>query len=512
MPNCACPHRTPRFVRTERVSVVLLFLIAFLAAAGCQGRSTRPAASANDGRVSTPTSEREPLTFDALFTGATMRFDYMHHGNADREAISVDGYRIEGAWPGSRTQLIDPTGFGKYRFRVHDRESGRAIWSRGFASIYGEWETTGEARTTHGAFHESQRFPEPRRPVVLVLDKRGDDGRFAEIFRVECDPQSRFVDRGEVQSTYRAWSIVSSGNPATKVDLLFLGDGYTADEMDKWHADATRLAEALLAEEPFRSRRDDFNVWAIDVPSEASGVTNPRAGFWNRTRLGLQYNSMDSDRYMLSMRNREIRDIAAAAPYDAMILVANSRKYGGGGIFNLYSTAAADSAVADYLIVHEFGHAFAGLGDEYYTSPVSYEEFTTEGVEPWEPNITALVDPATLEWRDLVDDATPIPTPWNQTEYDRVAREYQAERQRLREAGASEETLEELFEQIKQKTRPMLDGERFAGKVGAFEGAGYQAKGLYRPEADCVMFTRNRLSYCRVCRRAVERIIDLYVR
>jgi hypothetical protein len=161
-------------------------------------------------------------------------------------------------------------------------------------------------------------------------------------------------------------------------------------------------------------------------------------------------------------------------------------------------------------VVHEFGHSFAGLADEYYTSQVSYEEFNEEGSEPWEPNVTALVDPAALKWGDLVAPGTPVPTPWNQAAFDEASLAYQKERQALREAGAPEEEMEALFARVKAVTEPMLAGEEHAGEVGAFEGAAYQAKGLYRPAADCIMFTRNPDTFCPVCARGIERVIALY--
>lgn len=452
-----------------------------------------------------------PAPFDQHFTGKTLRFDYYHSGTATEEHVSLDQVRLEGEWPGNRVQLLDDTNLGKYLFVVSDPRTNLPIYSRGFASIYGEWETTGEARSgVWRTFHESQRFPEPKAECQLTLKKRGADGVFREIYSAVIDPGSRFVNRSPLNAQGRAWSVFKSGSSAAKVDFLVIGDGYTAEETPEFHADVKRLVGALFDAEPFRSRRESFNVWAVDTESARSGVSMPRAGVWNDTPLGLSYNAFDSERYMLSYRNRAIREIAALAPYDTLVLLANSRKYGGGGIFNLWATCAADTAAANYIFVHEIGHSFAGLADEYYTSQVAYEGFVASGVEPWEPNITALLDPKRLKWRSLVEPSTPIPTPWNQESYDRVSREYQEKRKKLRTAGASEKELEALFDEVKKQTGPLLDGMRHAGKVGAFEGAGYQAKGLYRPELDCIMFTRNPSSFCRVCTRAIERIIRLY--
>ncbi|MFQ5526744.1 MAG: M64 family metallopeptidase, partial [Thermoanaerobaculia bacterium] len=228
--------------------------------------------------------------------------------------------------------------------------------------------------------------------------------------------------------------------------------------------------------------------------------------------LGASYNSFDSERYVLSLDDRAWRDAAAAAPYDFVILLANSEKYGGGGIYRLYATAAVDSGFAPYLMVHEFGHSFAGLGDEYYTSSVAYEDFQGEMTEPAEPNITALRDPEKLKWADLVEEGTPLPTPWGKAEFEAKQRQIQSERRRLRGEGAPESALEQLFTSEREEMTTRLGAEEYAGKVGAFEGAGYQAQGLYRPAADCIMFTRDEVGFCPVCSRAIERVIDLYSR
>ncbi len=452
-----------------------------------------------------------PSGFDSQFTGRTLRFDYFHGGTAKEEHISLGGLRLEGEWPGSRVHLLDGTNLGKYLFEVIDPATNQAVWSRGFSSIYGEWETTGEASAgIWRTLQESMRFPEPKGKVQLVLKKRGADGAFREIFSTVVDPASRFVDRSPVSTTGKVWPVFESGPPAVKVDLLVLGDGYTGKEMEKFHADVRRLMDALFATEPYKSHRSDFNVRAIDLPATASGVTDPRTGTWRKSPLGLAYNAFDSERYMLSFADEAIREAAAQAPYDALILLSNSRKYGGGGIFNLWNTAAVDSAESAYLVVHEFGHSFAGLGDEYYTSQVSYENFNPPGTEPWEPNVTALLDPQHPKWEALVAAGTPAPTPWNQDAYDKLVLSYEKIRRELREKGAPEERMEALFQEVREKTTPMLHAEKHFGKVGAFRGAAYEAKGLYRPEVDCVMFSRNPKSFCDVCARAIERVIRMY--
>jgi hypothetical protein len=449
--------------------------------------------------------------FDVRFTGATLRFDYHHTGTATEEHVAPADWRVEGAWPGSRTQLVDASGNGKYRLLVRDRQSGELLFSRGFCSIFGEWETTAEAKTAWRAFEESQRFPEPRAPAQVALEKRGADGAFHELWRGEVDPASRFVSRAPLAPWVAPIEFQVNGPPATQVDLLLLAEGYPVDGRAKFEADARRMLEALFATEPWRSRRADVSVRGVFLSgSFEGGISNPRKGVWRRSALGCSFNAFDSDRYVLTYDDRTLREVAALAPYDVVAILIDERKYGGGGIYNLWATVTVDTEPAPYVFVHELGHAFAGLADEYYTSQVAYESQGRPTVEPWEPNVTALLDPAQLKWRDLVAAGTPLPTPWRQAEYDAMDLAYQKQRQEAIARGASEEESEALMRSIRAQSAPFLRAEPHFGRVGAFEGCAYEAKGLYRPEADCIMFTRNPVPFCAVCRRAISRTIDLY--
>ena len=448
--------------------------------------------------------------YEAAFTGDTMRVDYLQTGGRGIEAVALDRIVNDGPWPGSRTSLVDETNLGKYLFEVIDRGTNRVIYSRGFASLYGEWETTPEAREMHRTFSGTLRFPWPKSPVQIVLKKRDRVNAFHEFWSAIVDPASRQVNRARLAPAGSVLTLWESGPPATKVDLLLIGDGYTAAEMAKFEADARRLVDRMFALEPYKSRRGDFNVRAIAVPAAASGVHNPRTGEMRRTQAGTEYNVFDSERYALALDNRGWRDIASSAPYDAVEILINNRYYGGGGIFNDHAAVAVDSGLADYIFAHEFGHHFAGLGDEYYTSDVAYETGAAEKVEPWEPNVTALHDPAALKWKDLVEPGTPLPTPWDKEVYEKRSAEIQAERRRLRATGAPESAMDALFATQQAWETTFLSSMTHSGKVGAFEGASYEPKGLYRPEADCIMFTRDEVGFCRVCRRAIGRIIDLH--
>ena len=451
------------------------------------------------------------LTFAPCILAApeTMRLDYYHTGNAKQETFSIDRVVIEPLpWPGNTTKNIDNSNLGKYLFEVKEQGTQRLLYSRGFASIYGEWETTDEASKISRTFHESLRFPAPTAPIEIVLKKRDPKNVFQQIWSITVDPKDIFIDRSKTSSPAPLITIQKMGEPETKVDFLILGDGYTSDEIKKFEADARRLTEALFATSPFKERRKDFNVWALCPPARESGISRPSTGIYRDSPLGATYDAFGSERYVLTFDNRAVRKIAAHAPYEFIEILANNRTYGGGGIFNLYSTVAVDNAWANYVFVHEFGHHFAGLADEYYTSPVAYVP-AKERIEPWEPNATALLDPSNLKWKDLVSPDTPIPTPWSKEAFEQYSREIQKRRAELRKNKRPESEMEDLFAEELKHEAEMFAAEKFAGRVGAFEGALYESRGYYRPQVDCIMFSRTNF-FCAVCRQAIERVIDMY--
>ena len=440
----------------------------------------------------------------------TMRVDYYHSGDASQERFSLDKVVLEpGAWPGNPARPVDDTNLGKYLFEVLDRATNRVVYSRGFASIYGEWEITGEAREVWRTFHESLRFPAPSSPVQVVLKKRDARNAFREVWSVLVDPADPFVDSSAPPAPGPLLEIERNGPPAEKVDFLIVGDGYTAAERGKFEKDARRLAEILFSTSPFKERRRDFNVWGLCPAAAESGISRPSTGIHRRSPVGATYDAFRSERYVLTFDNQALRDVAAFAPYEFIEILTNTRTYGGGGIFGLFSTVAADSLWSPYVFIHEFGHHFAGLADEYYTSDVAYEP-SQELVEPWEPNVTAHIEGDSLKWKDLVEPGTPIPTPWSKEAFEKHSAEIQKRRRQIRAENRPEEEMDALFLEQQKVETMLLGSEKFAGKVGAFEGANYSAKGYFRPQADCIMFTRNEVPFCHVCQRAIERVIDLY--
>ena len=438
-----------------------------------------------------------------LAAPATIRLDYFHTGSASEERFALDTVVQEGAWPGPPAKAIDTSNLGKYQFEVRDAKSGSLLYSRGFASIFGEWQSTAEAQHRSRTLHESLRFPAPSGPVKVSIFKRDDKNKFKELWFTEIDPLDRAVDRAAAPAGVKVWAVMQNGPPSEKVDLLLIGDGYTAKEMDKWHGDARRLTAALFATSPFKERQSDFNVWAIDVPADESGVSRPSESVYRRSPVRAAYDAFGSERYVLTFDNQRLREIAAAAPYEFVEIVVNGRKYGGGGIHNLYATVSSDNAWTPYVFVHEFGHHFAGLADEYYTSDVAYQASAAR-VEPWEPNVTA--DPAKPKWDELIARGTARPTVWPKAEFEKYQKDIRARRKKIRAENRPEEEMEALFAEEHAATTKMLSPIK---GVGVYEGAMYEAQGYYRAEADCIMFTRSD-QFCAACRRAINHVIDLY--
>jgi hypothetical protein len=450
-----------------------------------------------------------PAPFDAAFTARTMRVDLFHTGGPAGEVVAFDRAVDDGEWPGSRTRLVDDLNLGTFLFEVVDPETNRVLFSRGYSSIFGEWETTDEAKRVSRTFPESLRFPWPNRPVQVVLKRRDRENLFREVWSMRLDPASWRVNPAARPAEGKVIPLFVNGPSATKVDLLVLSEGYRAAEEAKFVGDAKRLVGLLFEKyEPFRSRKADFNVRLLFLPSAESGVFRPDSKVFRRTPLSVQYGIFGSERYVLTYEDRALREAASAAPYDAVEILVNDARYGGGGIVNFQATAAVDTAFAEYVFVHEFGHHFAGLADEYYTSDVAYETAAGERPEPWEPNVTALHDPARLKWGDLVAAGTPLPTPWDKEAFEKESRAFQAERRKRIAAGAAPAEIDELFRKERAVETKLLSSMSWSGRVGAFEGAAYEAKGLYRPAADCIMFTRDEVGFCPVCRRAIERVID----
>ncbi len=398
-------------------------------------------------------------TYDRYFEDKSLRIDYMSIGDAKTQTAVVHELREEPVWGGPKKNLIEPFGYGEYLMEIYDAASGELIYSRSFCSLFGEWRTTAEAKTETQAWYNSMSVPYPKDRIIVDLKARNKaDMKFYSIMRHEIDPSSMFIDKAPLVDN-KVVKIQDNGGPTDKVDLVFIAEGYTEAELDKFFKDAERFSEALFACPPFDTCRDDFNVWAVGTVSMDSGTSSSGIGIYKNTALKTGYYTFGLDRYLTTKDMKSIKDATWNVPCDAVFLLINAETYGGGGIYNSYACGTADNARTLNVFTHEFGHSFAGLGDEYFESEVAYESYYNLEKELWEPNITTLVE-FDRKWKDLLPEGTPIPTPLN------------------------DETKD---------------------KIGVFEGGGYLSEGIYRPMDHCMM--RDYAPFCPACSRAILQMV-----
>jgi hypothetical protein len=464
--------------------------------------------------------------FDDYFNDHTMRIDYYHIGDAESEMITLDHVYQYGIWAGSKKNLLENFDQGRYYIKIFDAASGRLIFSKGFDSYFGEYKTSGEAAEgIKRTYHETALIPYPKNNIEFAVERRKRDNQLEEIFRSEINPGDLNIIRDAVKDkSVKVIKSADNGDSHVKVDVVIIGEGYTAVEESKFRSDLKRFTEVLFKPEPYAFQKDKFNVYGIFKPSEDRGIDEPTHLSYKSTPLDVTFNSMGSERYILTENNKALRDLAAHAPYDAIYIMINHYRYGGGGIYNLFCTFTADNPWQEYLFVHEFGHSFAGLADEYYTSSVAYSDFYPRGIEPLEPNITALLDPESVKWKHLLSSGIKTPTPWEKQGYDesdlawqKVRRELNNKIAELKRAGVSKVEIAKLEEEYNArdleqavKNYNYLKKSIYWGKVGAFEGAGYSSEGLYRPMLDCIMFSKASLTFCKVCEEAITKVIKYY--
>jgi hypothetical protein len=403
--------------------------------------------------------------FDRFFHDRTLRIDYVHGGDNKSEYYFIDELLAEPYWGGSKVNLIDTLRYGDCFFEVLDAESDSVIYSRGYSTLFGEWQTTDEARVTSRSYSETVVFPFPKKDVRVEFYSRNRQGAFMKQFTYEVDVSTYFM-KPERRLEFPAFDVHISGDPAQMVDVVILPDGYADHEMGRFIKDCRDFARHLFSFEPYATNQNKFNIRGILAPSAESGSDIPADSVWCKTILNTSFYTFNSERYCMTPDNKSVRDLAANAPYDQIYILVNHEKYGGGAIYNYYSLSVNSNQSAAKIFIHEFGHGFAGLGDEYYDSEVAYSDFYALDVEPWEPNITTLVD-FDSKWKHLLDPATPVPTP------------------------ATDE---------------------FEALIGVFEGGGYSAKGIYRPAHDCLMNSLRGDVFCSACQEAIQVMIDFYTK
>lgn len=404
-------------------------------------------------------------SYDKYFTDKVLRFDFMFSGNSQKTIVYPVGLKEEPIFAGSRTNLIDPFNSGNFRYEVFDEAENILIYSKGFCTLYQEWQTTSEAKKIERSFYEVATMPYPKNKIKFKISVREKTGQFSPLYEVSIDPSDYFI-RKEKPVNAKYSRVYGNGDPDKSVDLAFIAEGYTADEMGKFREDVKKLADALFAEAPFVEYKNKFNIWAVEAVSQESGTDVPGEKIYVNTILNSSFYTFDTDRYLTTQDIKSVNDFAAVVPHDNIVVLINSSRYGGGGVYNYYSGTTSGHALSLKVFVHEFGHGFTGLADEYYSSSVAYDEFYPLNVEPWEPNITTMVD-FDSKWKKMIAKETPVPTP--------------AE-------------------------------EKYNGVTGLFEGGGYSAKGIFRPELDCRMKSNGPKGFCSVCQKAIKDMIDYYTK
>ena len=404
--------------------------------------------------------EKGQVEYDKYFTDNQLRIDYYLFGNADTVSYALDKLVKEPKWGGPRVQLVDEMNYGMYFFEVTLPKSDVVLYSHGYCLLFGEWQTTEEAQKINKGFHESVVMPFPKETVWVTFYAKDDRLKTSEMMQIVVDPNDYFI-KPAPQLPYEILNIYGDYPVENAVDIVLLPDGYTEQEMEKFDRDCQFFVQSLFNYEPYTRYKDRFNVRAIKVPSQDSDITMPGDKLYRNTALSCSFWTFDSERYCMTYDNETMKTLAGQVPYDQIYILANTKKYGGGGIFNSYCVSTTGNSYSSDVIIHEFGHGFAGLADEYAYDGT--DNYCLE-VEPWEPNITTLIG-FDSKWQDMIGKKTPVPTPVE---------------------------------------------KKYNNTVGVYEGAGYQKTGIYRPMIDCLMNTFNGKKFCPVCERAIERMIKHY--
>ncbi len=459
------------------------------------------------------------IVFEDYFKDQSLRIDYFHIGNAREETITIDRMCVEPKWPGSTVHLVYPFDYGRYGVHVYSLSDNQLIYSKGFDCMFGEYKTTTPAlEGIKRTFQRSLRIPMPLQPILLVIQLRGKDNIPSPIFKQRIDPNDYHIVRETAAEGDQIFTIMSNGDCHSKVDLVFLAEGYRLAEQEKFVKDVNSVIESMFAIEPFKGHRSDFNIHAILRPSPESGVDQPREQEWRKTAFNASFNAFDVDRYLLTEEGIRIQQAAGQTTCDALAILVNHSRYGGGGIFNDYCISTVDNERSKMVFIHEFGHSFGGLADEYYSSEVAYNDFYPQGVEPPEPNITALLDPAKIKWKNLLSPGLAIPTEYGKEKRDSLTMALQknaAQRREELKAKPESKKVKEQYDRQEQQIRKELEAvkrryQHLEDKVGVFEGAGYSTKGLYRPMIHCLMIHHPQNQFCLVCQNAIDRMIDYY--
>lgn len=405
--------------------------------------------------------------FNDFFTNRTLRADYLFTGNKKNQHIVLDELKYMDIWAGRRSHLNEFPLEGNGRITMKDKATGEVIYVTSFSSLFQEWLGEPEAETLSRGYENTFLMPFPRKEAVVTVDLFNARHEVAASFTHVVNPEDILIRNAVGKDVVPHKYILKNGTCEDCIDVAIMAEGYTEDEMEKFYADAQKACNAIFNHSPFKENIEKFNVVAVATPSIDSGVSNPREKLWKRTAVSSHFDTFYSDRYLTSSSVNDIHDLLAGIPYEHIIILANTDTYGGGGIFNSFTLTTAHHSMFEPVVVHEFGHSFGGLADEYaYTDAPS--PLYPYDVEPWEQNITTLVD-FKSKWEDILPADVKVPTEVSD------------------ESSAS------------------------CTHLGVYQGAGYSLKGIYRPSPDCRMRTNEAPAFCPVCQRSLQRLIDFYI-
>lgn len=398
------------------------------------------------------------------FADKTLRVDYIFNGNASGQAICLNGLSALPTWAGRKHHLAELPLQGNGQIVMRNAASGKTIYTTSFSSLFQEWLETDEARNVTKGFENTFLLPYPLQPVEIEITLLDPRRNVRASMKHIVHPNDVLIEqKGNSHITPHKY-LLHNDSPEKCIDVAILAEGYTLQEMQTFYEDADIACKSIFDHEPFKSMKKRFNVVTVASPSTDSGVSVPRLNEWKHTAFGSHFSTFYSDRYLTTSRVKAIHDALAGIPYEHIIILANTEEYGGGGIYNSYTLTTAHHPMFRPVVVHEFGHSFGGLADEYfYDNDVMTDTYPLD-IEPWEQNISTQVDFA-AKWKDMLSENTPVPTP----------------------AEVSENY-----------------------PTGVYEGGGYSAKGIFRPAENCRMRTNEYPAFCLVCQRALRRIIEFY--
>ena len=413
--------------------------------------------------------------FDNYFTDNTLRLDYIFGGDNRSQHIFFHQATKTPGWYGRRSRLSEMFLVGNGQLTVRDAQTHDVIYVTSFSTLFQEWQTEEEATKVQKSFENSYVIPYPKVPIEVQVTLSDTHGKVSSELKHVIDPKDILIKQVS-EPKYKYNYVLKSGDKTSCVDIAIISEGYTESEMEKFHQDCQRTVDCLFSHEPFTSMRNRFNVIAVDCPSKKTGPSIPRYGLWNDLPSGSHYDTFYTDRYLMTSKMWDVYDILDGIPFEHIIILVNTNLYGGGGIYNQINVFPADHPTFKPLLVHEFGHGYGGLADEYFYDD-QYETRYPSDTEPWEPNITTLVS-FDKKWADLVPKGTPVPTPSEKISY------YQ-----LNDSKVT---------------------KKLTQNVGVYEGGGYQSKGVYRPCQECRMKVLEVEDFCPVCTRVLKEITDFY--